>query len=83
MTLETSEKLLLSADEAAQLCGVGRTLWLAMNNAGKTPLPVRLGRRLLWSAQELRDWTAAGCPSREKWEIIKRSKLGKTEKLLP
>jgi predicted DNA-binding transcriptional regulator AlpA len=71
MTVETSDKLLLCATEAAALCGVSRSLWWSMHSAGKVPLPIRLSRRTLWRADELRNWTRADCPSRERWEQIK------------
>jgi len=67
MAIEAAEKLLLSAAEASALCRVGRSLWWSMHSAGKVPLPVRLGRRTLWRAEELREWTRAGCPSRDRW----------------
>ena len=57
--------LLLSADQAAHLSGVSRRTWWSLHAAGKTPLPVRLGRRTLWRAAELAAWIAAGCPARE------------------
>ena len=57
--------LLLGADQAARLCGVSRRTWWSLHAAGKTPLPVRLGRRTLWRAAELDGWIAAGCPARE------------------
>jgi predicted DNA-binding transcriptional regulator AlpA len=65
------EPLLLSAVEAASLCGVSRSHWLALHSSGRTPLPLKLGNRTLWSREELREWTKAGCPSREKWLSIK------------
>lgn len=67
MKTESTERLLISAAEAAKLCGVGRTLWLQMNSAGRVPQPVRLGRRCLWRVREIERWTAAGCPCRQRW----------------
>ena len=63
--------LLLSAGQAAALCGVSRRTWWALHAAGKTPLPVRLGRRTLWRASGpggLEAWVAAGCPPRDRWD---------------
>ena len=65
---ESSENLLLSADEAAALCGVGRSHWYSMHSSGQLgPLPVRLGRRTLWRREELAAWVKAGCPGRTRW----------------
>jgi len=67
MTIQNGEKLLLSASEAARLCGVSRSLWWGLHSAGKIPLPVKLSGRTLWRCDELRAWVAAGCPSRDRW----------------
>jgi excisionase family DNA binding protein len=74
----TEQPLLLSAVEAAALLGIGRTALYALNSSGRLPLPVRLGGRVLWRRAELAAWTACEppCPSREKWELIKRGKDG-------
>ena len=66
--------LLVDARQAAALCGVSERTWWALSSAGKTPLPVRLGRRTLWRAAGpggLEAWVAAGCPPRERWEATK------------
>ena len=72
MSTET-ESIMGDARDAAKLCGIGRTSWLSLAASGKTPAPVRLGRRVLWRRDELKDWIAAGCPARQKWEAIKNS----------
>jgi len=63
--------LLVDASTAASLCGVSRAGWWALHSSGRCPLPVRLGRRTLWRAAELSDWTAAGCPARDRWHSMK------------
>jgi len=68
MAAEAGDKLLLSASEAAALCGVSRSLWWSMSSAGKIPLPVRLSGRTLWRRAELERWTEAGCPARCRWQ---------------
>jgi len=70
MTAETNttiEPFLVSAAEAARLCGVSRSLWWSMHSAGAVPLPVKLSHRTLWRAEELRRWVQAGCESRARW----------------
>ena len=42
--------LLLDVRAAARLCGVSVRTWWALYSAGKTPIPMRLGRRTLWRA---------------------------------
>ena len=64
--------LLMDARAASALCGVSVRTWWALHSAGRTPLPVRLGRRTLWRADELADWCKAGCPARDRWENVKK-----------
>jgi predicted DNA-binding transcriptional regulator AlpA len=68
-----SEKLLLDAKEAAALCGIGRSYWLRLHSSGRVPLPLRLGRRTLWSRAEVTRWVDAGLPDRQRWEELKNS----------
>jgi len=67
MAQTRTERLLVDSDDAAVLCGVSRTMWWTLHAQGRVPAPVRLGRRTLWRVDELRRWTEAGCPPREKW----------------
>ena len=62
-----AEALLLDGREAARLCAVGLRTWRRLDSSGRVPLPVRIGRRVLWRADELREWIVAGCPSRARW----------------
>jgi predicted DNA-binding transcriptional regulator AlpA len=54
--------LLLSAKEAAAICGKSPRTWRSWDAAGWIPRPVRIGRSTLWRADELRDWVRSGCP---------------------
>lgn len=63
------ESLLLSAEDSAELLGIGRTLFYSMHSSGRLgPLPVKLGRRSLWNRKELETWVGAGCPARQQWQ---------------
>ena len=68
------QPLLVPAAEAARLCGVSRAFWYSLLSAGRTPVPIRLGRRTLWRVSELKEWVEAGCPARERWEALKGAK---------
>jgi predicted DNA-binding transcriptional regulator AlpA len=61
-------QLLLTAKQAAAICGKSLRTWRTWDSAGWIPRPVRIGRSTLWRADELRKWVAAGCPRREQWE---------------
>jgi len=66
-----SSSWLLSAAEAAKLLNISqRHLW-ALSTSGRMPAPIRLGRSVRWSADELRTWLDAGCPTRDRWENAK------------
>ena len=74
---EANRPLLLSADRAAKLIGVGRTHFYGMHGSGRLgPLPVRLGKRALWRRSELESWVNGGCPSRERWQARIEEKSG-------
>lgn len=62
------QSLLLSAEDAATLLGIGRSLFSSMHSSGRLgPLPVKLGRRVLWNRKELELWVDVGCPARLQW----------------
>lgn len=63
--------LLVDAKTAAKLLSIGKTKLYQLHAAGRVPMPIRLGRAVRWNADELRAWTAAGCPSRERWQAMK------------
>ncbi len=71
------DRLALPAGEVAKLLAISeRHLW-ALNSSGRLPRPVRLGRAVRWSAEELRDWIAAGAPERTRWEAMRRGGDGR------
>jgi predicted DNA-binding transcriptional regulator AlpA len=63
--------LLLTARQAAELCGKSLRTWRSWDAAGWIPRPVRIGRSTLWRLDELREWVAAGCPRRAEWEALR------------
>jgi len=64
--------LLVDVRAAARLCSVSPRTWWSLHAAGKTPLPIRFGRRCTrWRAEELHAWIAAGCPARDRWEAMR------------
>jgi predicted DNA-binding transcriptional regulator AlpA len=72
---QTIQPLLVDAVEAARLLGISRSKLYAMHSAGLLPLPVKLGKKTLWSVSELRSWITAGTPRRKSGEKIKKEKL--------
>jgi predicted DNA-binding transcriptional regulator AlpA len=50
------------------VCGISRGQWYRLASNGRTPLPVRLGkRRPVYVIRELELWLQAGAPNREGW----------------
>lgn len=71
-TTPATEPILLSIDQTCELLGgIHKTHIYHLINSGKIPLPIRLGRRTLWRADELRAWVAAGCPQRKQWLVMR------------
>jgi predicted DNA-binding transcriptional regulator AlpA len=64
--------LLVSAKEAAAMCGMSLRTWWRKDAAGHVPAAVRIGGGSMkrWRLEELRGWCVAGCPSREEWEAM-------------
>lgn len=62
------EPLAVAAKQAASMCGVSTAMWWKMKNSGRCPAPVKLGRRLLWRVEDLRQWVADGCPAPSAWK---------------
>lgn len=71
MTTATVERMLLTIDEVAERLNVSKRHVDVLLAAGRLLAPIRLGRRKLWSADELSAYIRAGCPSRDQWEEIK------------
>ena len=69
--LPEPERLALPAAEVAKLLGISeRHLW-ALNSSGRIFRPLRWGRCVRWSVEELRAWLAAGAPERSRWEAMR------------
>lgn len=66
-TEKSTPPLLLKSQDAATLLGVSKAHFYRMHNAGKVPLPLRLGGAVRWRRAEMESWIAAGMPSRAKW----------------
>ena len=66
--LDSNEQLLVGAEQAAAMLSIGRTHFYSMLNSGTIgPMAHKLGRRSLFSVQELREWVNAGMPPRQRW----------------
>ena len=76
MTPTRVEAILIGAAEAAELCGVARSTFLAWDSAGLCPRPVRIVGRVLWAVSDLRLWAALGAPGREEFERDKAAMTG-------
>jgi predicted DNA-binding transcriptional regulator AlpA len=63
-----AEPLLLTARQAAAVCGRSLRTWRTWDSSGRIPRPIRIGASTLWRAAELHAWVDAGCPDREEWE---------------
>ncbi len=68
------EPLLLTADQAAALCGVSPATWYRMASAGRCPAPLRLSRGCVrWRIEDLREWISGGCVPRREFEARKNA----------
>lgn len=68
---DPTEPLVLTARDVALLLSISPRHVATLNSTGRLPRPIRFGRSVRWSAEELREWLAAGAPSRDRWEAMK------------
>jgi excisionase family DNA binding protein len=59
---ESATPKLLRAPQVARTLGISERTLRRLVGAGHAPEPIRLGRRVLWSVEELDAWLQAGCP---------------------
>jgi excisionase family DNA binding protein len=65
--------LLLSSLQAAALLGISRSHFYGLISSGTLGvMPIRLGERVLWNRNELERYVEAGCPTKEKWQAMKK-----------
>lgn len=60
---QTSEDLMNLEDLAIKLKISKRTI-RRLNDAGKFPLPLRIGRSMRWRSSDIQSWLDERCPSR-------------------
>jgi len=73
MTAEvTLVQLCVGASDLALMLKISPRQVRRLNSMGELPAPVMLGGCTRWSVEELRAWIAAGAPSRERWEEMRR-----------
>ena len=63
--------VLLNSPEVADLLNISEQHLFRLNAEKKIPAPIKLGKSVRWSRQELLDWIAAGAPSRTEWLRVK------------
>jgi excisionase family DNA binding protein len=63
-----SKPELLNAIATAEVLGISRAHLYRLHNAGKIPLPMRLGGAVRWRLKELMAWIDAGMPNRSRWQ---------------
>jgi len=63
-----NEQLLVGTKQAAEMLSIGRSHFYSMLSSGQIgPMAHKLGKRSLFSVNELREWVNAGMPPRQKW----------------
>lgn len=75
MNQEEAGPLLLSASQAARLCGRSLRTWRVWDAGARVPRPIQIARSRLWRADEIHRWVAAGCPRRDVWEAFTKHRL--------
>lgn len=60
-------RLLIDREQLARYLGLRPDQILTFKDAGRLPLPIRLGRTVRWSVAEVREWVEAGWPPIGQW----------------
>jgi excisionase family DNA binding protein len=62
------EPILLSFSQTCRFLSIGKSLLYQMAADGRLgPMPISFGRKVLYRADELRQWVSQGCPPRPQW----------------
>jgi hypothetical protein len=72
--VSAGEPLLVSAKEAARMCGVSPATWARRASAGQTLPAIKWGGHVLYRVDLLREWVGLGMPDRHTWETIKKAR---------
>lgn len=68
------DRLLLSNRDVARLMGISESHLHALKQSGRFgPGPIRLGRTVRYSRNELIAWLRHKAPSRHRWETLKQT----------
>lgn len=63
--------LVVAASRLAPLLDASIRTVRTWDAAGKLPAPIRIGGRVVWRLDEIRDWLNAGAPDRETWTALR------------
>ena len=67
------EPALLTVEQTCHFLNIGKTLFYSLQSSEQFgPLPIRLGRKVLYCKGELENYIVAGMPPRRVWQSIKK-----------
>ena len=73
-----AEPMLLTVAQVCKLLNIGKTAFYSLHNSGRLGvMPVKLGGKVMYRADELRDWIKADCPPRRIWQSRKKISIPK------
>ena len=67
----------VDAAGAAAFCGIKRSAWYKLRTQGRVPIPITLGRRVVWVIAELQAWLCAGAPPADRWTLLREQAMGR------
>ncbi len=67
------EKWTLTIEELHALTGISVRHLRRLDCEGALPGRLTVGRKVLFRAEAIREWIAAGCPDRAGWEALQRA----------
>ncbi len=67
------EPLLISAKDAAKLCGLSERTWYSLISTSQAPPSIKISGRRLWRLDVIKKWIFLNCPPIDRFiEITKK-----------
>jgi excisionase family DNA binding protein len=68
-----SDRLTWSLSELSSLTGISVRQLRRLDADRNIPGRLTCGRKVLFTAEAVREWLRAGCPDRQRWEALQRA----------
>lgn len=64
---------MLNSNDLMALLGIKKSAFYQLKSTGKLPRPVRIGTIQRWRLADVERWLEFGCPSQQKFEVLRKA----------